>query len=64
MTKDQIAAFAVGVAFTTVVFFAGYARGELTSQRTASNDLLSRDVQLMTPQECVEAIIGAKRGNK
>lgn len=62
MSKDQITAFVVGVAFVTVVFFAGVAKGELTIKRAATNDLLSRDHVLMTVSECLGLVGKNSRG--
>lgn len=62
MTKDQISAFIVGVAFVTVIFFAGYAKGEITLQRKTANDLLARDHVLMTVSECLGLVGKNSRG--
>lgn len=53
MNKDQVSAFIVGAVFVTVIFFAGYAKGEISVTRNATNDLLARDHTLMTVSECL-----------
>ena len=61
--SDRVSAFTMGVAFVTVIFFAGFAKGEITLQRTMTNDLLARDHALMTTSECL-GLLGKNVGGK
>lgn len=62
MNRDQVSAFVIGAAFVTVIFFAGMAKGEITMQRAATNDLLARDSTLMTVSECMGLLGKNARG--
>ncbi len=53
MMRDKITAFVIGAAFSTVVYFAGMAKGQTSIPPREAIDPLAKQATLMTMSECI-----------